>query len=210
MTIDTKIIASNQSSLAKRNQGSFTLIETLAVTVLLALLIGTTVINMPSTTQRQRLDATLAIIANADQITRTQALADGRPRMLVFPIQKSRVEIREPVLTDESIKWASQLNMRFPDHVRVVGLVVEGSTELEITIEDEKVEQADSNAETEHRATIRGDGRSSTYAVLCEAAENIRGAVVIDGRTGLSRIVDLGAFDEIDIASLNTEGLLCE
>ncbi|HNO77033.1 MAG TPA: hypothetical protein PKN33_03150 [Phycisphaerae bacterium] len=207
MTIDTKIIASNQSWFAKRNQGSFTLIETLAVTVLLALLIGTTVVNMPGATQRQRLDATLAIIANADQIARTQALADGRPRMLVFPSDNSRAEIRGPVLTDESIKWASQLKLRFPDQVRVVGLVIEGSTELELTIE---VEQADSNAETDHRITIRGDGRSSTYAVLCEAAENIRGAVVIDGRTGLSRIVDIGAFDDIDIASLNTEGLLCE
>lgn len=208
MTNDRKPTGLQATRMGSTHRASFTLIETLAVTVLLAVLVGTTVVGMPGIAHRERLESALANIGQFDGVARTQALACGQPRMLVFPKDQSLVEIRKPVSDDGPIKWASTARLRFDDQVTVVDLVYDdGPVEDVPTIEQGETPTTD---ESSHRVVIRGDGQSVTYAVECEIAEGIRGVVVVDGHTGLERIVDVETGNKFDRALLSETSVICD
>jgi type II secretory pathway pseudopilin PulG len=159
----------------------------MVVLVLISLAVGMTVVGFDGFTQRARLRSSLAQVASVHALARTQALCDGRPRLLQF--DTDRCVVRHPEPTSNRWEWSSGIPFIVGRGVSIQEVVTEdgvgGDTRL---------------------PTIRvgSDGTSGPYAVVVVAGE-ATGAVVIDGITGRGRCVLQGADGSLDPSALLSE-----
>lgn len=163
----------------KTSRHAFTLVELMAVTVLLSLAVGMVTISLNGVTRKGRLTAAMRQVASFDQAARVQALAEGRPRRLELKRDSGHLRVSKQVSANGRWGWsnASTLRLVHGPHVQKVVIV-------------EQSNLTHSSSEL-WRIRIRSDGTSVSYAVQLGLTDDSDAtpAIAVDGISGESRVV---------------------
>lgn len=162
-----------------RRRQAFTLVELLAVTVVLALAMGMVTLSLNGVTRKGRLTTAMRQAASFDQAARVQALAEGTPRLMEFTRGTSRLRVRVQESVAGRWRWSEGSTFRMVHGPHVEGVIFP--------------DQYESTATTSGpwRVRIGSDGTSMSYAVQFGPAieSNSPPSLVLEGITGQSRVV---------------------
>lgn len=197
MSISTPI---HHGSRGGRPRAGFTLIEVLAVTILMACTVAMVTVNMRGVSDAARLDAALAQLASFDALVRTQALADGTPRMLSLERDASALTVRRLQISEPEMPWSEPSTLRW-----VSGVTVQACSP-QLTISGDEYSSSDAEA-----CSIRvfGDGTTANYAVRLGTGELDR-ILVVNGATGLTKSVEVPDGTTDELSELLAESSPCD
>jgi Tfp pilus assembly protein FimT len=169
-----------------RTATTFTLIELMAVLVLMSLAVGMTIIGFDGVTQRTRLRSALGHVASIDGLARTQAVCDGRPRLLQFERGTDRCVLKWPEPTSRQWNWSPGAPLTVGKRASIQRVVTEETPKLGGDLPSIR---------------IRSDGTSAAYAIVVRVGDEAA-AIVIDGITGAARYVFGPPCDSLDPSDL--------
>jgi type II secretion system protein H len=154
-----------------RNQRAFTLIELLAVTVLMAVAASMVALRLDGFTVHGRLRAALSQIAAVHRLARMEAITSGQPRRISYAVAEDRCAIERPEVAGGEWGWVAGSAQQISGRVRIDGVVVASNGASQQSVDGIR---------------IRSDGTSTSYVVVISAADS-RAAVSIHGLTGRGR-----------------------
>lgn len=88
-----------------RSFRGFTLVELLAVVVILAVTTAVVTVRLDGFTARGRLNSAARQIGAIYRLARAQALASGRPALLEYVLNSNRIRLLRPALDGERVRW---------------------------------------------------------------------------------------------------------
>jgi Tfp pilus assembly protein FimT len=141
------------------------------VLVLLCLAAGVALAGFDALSAVGRLRSALGSVAAIDQLARTEACVERRPRRLWFQPGTGRVLVQEPERTEGEWGWSPGRAFRWGRGVTMVA----GSSELHPDTENEPL-----------AVRFQTDGASPSYGLVLRIGDQL-GVVVIDGITGGAR-----------------------
>lgn len=159
-------------------QRAFTLVELMAVTVVLSLAVGMVAVSLNGVTRKGRLTTAMRQVASFDQAARVQALAEGILRSVEFKRDSNRIRTRKLETAEGKWRWTTGSTLRLTAGPRIKKVVF-----------PERVNSGDSNSLWKIR--INSDGASASYGVVFGGMGDAKSlpAIVIEGISGESRTV---------------------
>lgn len=96
---------------------AFTLIELMAVVVLVSIVAATVTVHLDGFTEQGRLRSAARQIGALYRTARAQAVSSGRPALLEYDVGSDRVRVLRPVLRDHELKWSGGEGFRLGPRV---------------------------------------------------------------------------------------------
>jgi len=161
---------------ANRRLG-FTLVEILAVTVLLTCAVALATVRLYAVSEKARIETAAEQVHVAVAQAQILAQADGLPQVLSWRIGAAQGAVRELRIDQHALVWSPPKPLRWPKGVVLTDCAPRS---------DETTEQC--------AVRVNGDGRADPRALVLRAGE-LQAAVIIDGRGGPVRLRWEGPFD---------------
>lgn len=166
--------------LAFRRRPGFTLIEVMAVTALLVVVVGMATVRWEGASDASRLRSAARQLGALYRTARCQAMTDGRPRLVEYAGlggPEPRVRVLAPTVNGDNVEWKSG-----------AGFVLAGRVGIQSVMQSDH-EQENQSSMLASAVWIDSDGTARSHAIVLGLHDQARAAVLIDGLTGEDRLV---------------------
>jgi prepilin-type N-terminal cleavage/methylation domain-containing protein len=163
-----------------RRPRGFTLIELMAVSALLVVMVGITTVRWQGFSETSCLRSASRQMGALYRAARCQAMTDGRPRLVEYSSlggSEPRVRVFAPTVNGVDVEWKAG-----------EGFILAGRVGVQSVIQAHR----DENNQSQNLPSavwIGSDGLARSHVILLGLQGKARAAVLIDGMTGEDRLV---------------------